>query len=99
MLLNAYLICLRFTRGNIIKRIVQVGRSVLGRVQSRGVSPRTIQLGGEARDGNIPLPLMTKGERFIRCKGKFLEKEHKGMVPGGVMVIGGADPKGDTIFH
>jgi hypothetical protein len=31
-----------------------------------------------------------KGERFIRCKGKCLEKEHRGMVPGGVMVIGGA---------
>ena len=28
-------------------------------VQSRGV----------ASDGKIPLPLMTKGERFIRCKG------------------------------
>jgi hypothetical protein len=33
---------------------------------------------------------MTKGERFIRCKGKYLEKEHKGMVPGEAMVIGGA---------
>jgi hypothetical protein len=33
---------------------------------------------------------MTKGEIFIRCKVKFLEKEHRGMVPGGAMVIGGA---------
>ena len=26
--------------------------------------------GGVALDGKIPLPLMTKGERFIRCRGK-----------------------------
>jgi hypothetical protein len=90
MLLNAYLICLRFTRGSTIKRKVQVGRSVSGRFQSGGVSPRTVQLGGAALDGKIPFPLMTKGERFIRCKGKFLEKEHIGMVPGGAMVTGGA---------
>ena len=29
---------------------------------------RTIQSGGAAPDGKIPLPLMTKGERFIRCR-------------------------------
>jgi hypothetical protein len=45
-------------------------------------------LGGAASDGNIPFPLMTKGERFIRCKGKCLEKEHRGMVLGGAMVTG-----------
>jgi hypothetical protein len=90
MLLNAYLICLRFTRGSTIKRKVQVGRSISGRVQSGGVSPRTVQSGGAAPDGKIPFPLMTKGERFIRCKGKCLEKEHRGMVPGGAMVTGGA---------
>jgi hypothetical protein len=90
MFLNAYLICLRFTRGSTIKRTVQVGRSVSGRVQSGGVSPRTVQLGGATPDGKIPFPLMTKGERFIRCKGKCLEKEHRGMVPGGAMVTGGA---------
>jgi hypothetical protein len=72
------------------KEEFQVGRSVSGRVQSGGVSPRRVQLGGEAFDGKIPLPLMTKGEIFIRCKGKCLEKEHKGMVPGGVMVSGRA---------
>jgi hypothetical protein len=79
MLLNAYLICLRFTRGSTIKRTIQVGRSVSGRVQSGGVSPRIVQLGGETLDGKIPFPLMTKGERFIRCKGKCLEKEHRGV--------------------
>ena len=79
MILNAYLICLRFTR-RTIKRKFQVGRLVSGRVQS----------GGEALDGKIPFPLMTKRERFIRCKGKFLDKEHRDMVPGGVMVTGGA---------
>jgi hypothetical protein len=31
---------------------------------------RTVQIGGAAPDGKIPLPLMTKGERFIRCKGQ-----------------------------
>jgi hypothetical protein len=61
MLLNDYLICLRFTRGSTIKRTVQVGRSVSGRVQS----------GGETPDGKIPFPLMTKGERFIRCKDRI----------------------------
>jgi hypothetical protein len=70
MFLNAYLICLRFTRGSTIKRIVQVERSVSGRVQLGGVSPRTIELGGAAPDGKIPFPLMTKGERFIRCRAQ-----------------------------
>ena len=80
MLLNSYIIFIGSTRGSNIKRIVQVGRSVSGRVQSGGATP----------DGNIPFPLMKKGDRFIRCKGKCLEKEHRGMVPGGVMVTGGA---------
>jgi hypothetical protein len=31
---------------------------------------KTIQSGGEAPDGKIPLPLMTKGEIFIRCRGQ-----------------------------
>ena len=31
---------------------------------------RTVQLGGVDPDGNIPLPLMTKGERFIRYRGQ-----------------------------
>jgi hypothetical protein len=31
---------------------------------------RTVQSGGAAPDGKIPLPLMTKGERFIRCRGQ-----------------------------
>jgi hypothetical protein len=80
MLLNAYLICLRFTRGSTIKRTVQVGRSVSRRVQSGGAAP----------DGKILFPLMKKGERFIRCKCKCLEKEHIGMVLRGEMVTGGA---------
>jgi hypothetical protein len=36
------------------KEKIQVGRSVSGRVQLGGVSPRKIQLGGETLDGNIP---------------------------------------------
>ena len=47
-------------------------------------------LGGGAPDGNIHFPLMTKGERFIICKGKCLDKEHRGMVPRGAMVTKGA---------
>ena len=58
---------------------IQVGRSVSGR----------IMLGGVALDGRIHFPLMKKGEIFIRCKGKCLEKEHIGMVLGGAMVTGG----------
>ena len=48
-----------------------------------------VMIGGATSDGKIHFPLMTKGERFIRCKGKFLEKEHRGMVPRGAMVTGG----------
>jgi hypothetical protein len=47
IILNAYLICTRCTRGSTIKR--------------------TFHSGGAAPDGNIPFPLMTKGEIFIRC--------------------------------
>jgi hypothetical protein len=49
-------------------RTVQVGGSVSGRVQSRGVSPRTIYLGGAASDGNIPFPLMKKGRDLSDAK-------------------------------
>jgi hypothetical protein len=31
---------------------------------------RTVQSGGAAPDGKIHFPLMTKGERFTRCRGK-----------------------------
>jgi hypothetical protein len=31
---------------------------------------RTVCQGEQALDGKIPLPLMTKGERFIRCRGQ-----------------------------
>jgi hypothetical protein len=31
---------------------------------------RTVQSGGATPDGKIPFPLMTKGERFIRCRGQ-----------------------------
>jgi hypothetical protein len=74
--MNAYLICIRCTRGSTINRTIQVGISVSGRVL----------LGGAAMDGKIPLPLVTKGERFIICKGKFLEREHRGMFPRGAIV-------------
>jgi hypothetical protein len=69
--------------------MIQVGRSVSGRFQSRGAAP----------DGKTPFPLMTKGERFIRCKGKCLEKEHRGMVPGGAMVTRGSMSDMTSILH
>jgi hypothetical protein len=31
---------------------------------------RTVKSGGAALDGKIPLSLMTKGERFIICRGQ-----------------------------
>jgi hypothetical protein len=74
MLLNAYLICLRCTRGSTIKNIVR--------------------LWGLASDGNIPLPLMTKGEIFTICRGQrqdsrgrngHRDAEDRGMVPRGSM--------------
>jgi hypothetical protein len=76
MLLNAYLICLICTRGSTINRKIQVGISISGRVLLGGASP----------DGKIPLPLMTKGKRFIICKGKCLERDHRGMFPRGSIV-------------
>lgn len=53
---------------------------------------RTAQSGGATPDGNIPFPLMRKGEIFIRCRGHrhgsrgryLLDAEDRGMVPGGV---------------
>jgi hypothetical protein len=49
----------------------------------QGEYPQVHLVRGATSDGKIPFPLMTKEERFIRCKGKCLEKEHRGMVPGG----------------
>jgi hypothetical protein len=31
---------------------------------------RTVHSGGATPDGKIPFPLMTKWERFIRCRGQ-----------------------------
>jgi hypothetical protein len=31
---------------------------------------KIVRSGGAAPDGKIPFPLMTKGERFIRCRGQ-----------------------------
>jgi hypothetical protein len=39
-------------------------------IYTRKHHKRTIQSGGETPDGKIPFPLMTKGERFIRCRGQ-----------------------------
>jgi hypothetical protein len=77
MLLNAYLICLRCTRGSTIKRAVHVERLD---ESIRGADP----------NGKIPFPLMTKGERFIRCIGqRHGSKGSVGHIDAG-MVLGGA---------
>ena len=55
-------------------------------------------LRGTTPDGNISLPLMTKGERFIRCKGKCLEREHRGMFPRGAIVTREVLGRQSTIF-
>jgi hypothetical protein len=68
MLLNAYLICLRFTRGSTIKRTVQVGRSVSGRVQSGGVSPRTVQLGGASPGWKDTFSIDDKGGEIYQMQ-------------------------------
>jgi hypothetical protein len=58
-----------------------------------------VQSVGENLDGKIHFPLMTKGERFIRCKGKCFEKEHRGIVPRGVMVTRGIMSDMTSLFH
>jgi hypothetical protein len=46
-------------------------------------------LGGATPNGKIPLSLMTKGERFIRCRGQMygsrgsIGHRDECMVPGG----------------
>ena len=60
---------------------------------TRGITiKRTIQSGGVAMNGKIPFPLMTKGERFITCRGHMHDSrgrnghrdaEDRGMVLGG----------------
>jgi hypothetical protein len=47
---------------------------------------RIVQSRGAAPDGKIPLPLMKKGERFIRCRGRDTDlsyAEDRCMVPRG----------------
>jgi hypothetical protein len=62
--------------GSTIKRTVQVGRS-------------DESVRGADLNGKILLPLMTKGERFIRCRGQrhgsrgSVGHRDAGMVPGG----------------
>ena len=44
--------------------------SYMSYMYTRKHHKRKVQSGGEAPDGKIPLPLMKKGERFIRCRGQ-----------------------------
>jgi hypothetical protein len=56
----------------------------------RGSIPKDSSVRGSNPRWKDTFSIDEKGERFIRCKGKCLEKEHRGMVPGGAMVTGGA---------
>jgi hypothetical protein len=58
----------------------------------RSTIKRTVQLGGTTPYGKILFPLLTKGERFIRCRGQrhdsrgrngHKDVEERGMVPWG----------------
>ena len=55
---------------------------------------RIVKSGGAAPDGKIHFPLITKGERFVRCRGQRNgsrgRKDHKDVEDRG-MVLGGAD--------
>jgi hypothetical protein len=44
--------------------------SYMSYIYMRKHHKRTVQSGGATPDGKIPFPLMTKGERFIRCRGQ-----------------------------
>ena len=51
---------------------------------------QTIQLGGAAPNGKIPFPLMTKRERFIRCRGQRHGSRGSVGHRDACMVLGGA---------
>jgi hypothetical protein len=38
------------------------------KISFRGSIPKDNSVRGNSSDGKIPFPLMTKGERFIRCR-------------------------------
>jgi hypothetical protein len=59
---------------------------------TRKLHKEDISVRGESPNGKIPLPLMTKGERFIRCRGQrhgsrgsngHRDAEENDMFPGG----------------
>jgi hypothetical protein len=52
------------------------------KISVRGIIPKDSSFRGATPYGKIPMPLMTKGERFIRCKGKCKGKG-KGKGKGG----------------
>ena len=62
---------------------------------------RTFQLGGAAPNGNIPFPLMKKGERFIRCGIEMLgEREQRHVDKGAAQgdFIQGEKPQREIPF-
>jgi hypothetical protein len=60
-------------------------------IYTRKHQKRTVQSGGETSNGKIHLPLMTKGERFIKCRDRGMvpreadlsDTKDRGMVQGG----------------
>jgi hypothetical protein len=61
--------------------------SYMSYIYMRKHHKRTVQSGGETPDGKIPLPLMTKGERFIRCRGHEAEHGSRGSMSDMISVL------------
>jgi hypothetical protein len=85
MFLNAYIICLRFTRKH--HREENLCWEISFRKSSvRGSIPKEISVSGSSLGWKVPLPLMTKGERFIRCRehrhGSRGSDDHRGSMSG-----------------
>jgi hypothetical protein len=73
MILNAYLICLRFTRGSTIKRTIQVGGAVSGRVQSGGATPRTSSVRGSSPRREVTFSIDVKGGEIYQMQDRELD--------------------------
>jgi hypothetical protein len=66
--LNAYLICLRYTRGSTIKRIVQVRRSVFRKSSVRGSIPKDISVRGSNLGWKYTFSIDDKGEDIYQMQ-------------------------------
>jgi hypothetical protein len=76
------------------KEDISIWGRIFREILVRGSIPRDSSIRGSIPNGKLPLSLMSKGEKFIRCMERKLdswrERERRGMIPRGVMVTGGA---------